>query len=215
MWKDLSYYSEFALDTSGMYTNNLCYALAGDDLWLLAVLNSPAAWSYLWRHALHGKDAVLRLQTPAMRAFPIPPAPADRERVEREVRRCIGLANEAHSQVRGLHEWLRVEFGVETIGNALEEPAALEFDSFAAEVRKRRSGRHVLGGAEVRRLREEFDRTMPALQGIATRSSAAESVIADAVFRAYGLDQAAVELLWKTAPPRVPGAAPLPVTQSE
>jgi hypothetical protein len=80
--------------------------------------------------------------------------------------------------------------------------AALDFDTFAGEVRKRRSGRRVLSGAGVRRLRDEFDRTIPALQGVTARSSASEAVIAEPVFRAYGLDQAAVEL------PRVPGAAP-------
>ncbi len=100
IWKDLSFHSEFCLDEGGYFANNLCYFLALKDNWLLAVLNSPLLWSYLWRHTLHGKDEVLRLRVDDMEKLPIAePAPELREQAESIVPKMIGLSGQNRNPI--------------------------------------------------------------------------------------------------------------------
>jgi hypothetical protein len=125
VYKDLSYYSEFAFDVAGTFTNDLCFFVPTEDLWLLAVLNAPVMWSYLWRHAVHGKDEVLRLKTHAMEVVPIPVASAEvREQAGSLVTECIEHATRRAAATGVLHNWLRAEFGIEKLGEALADPAA-------------------------------------------------------------------------------------------
>lgn len=112
VWKDLSFYSEFAFDEAGTFTNNLCYFIPTDDLWLLAVLNSPLAWSYLWRHATHGKDEVLRLQTIFMETFPVVrPSSELRATTENGVQDLLSIAARRSEATAALLDWLRIERG--------------------------------------------------------------------------------------------------------
>jgi hypothetical protein len=64
-----------------------------------------------------------------------------------------------------LQEWLRVEFGLEEIGNALGAPDA-SFDRFAAGVTKRGPGRAGLTATAVKRLQYEVRRTSGQLGAI-------------------------------------------------
>ncbi|MFW6358797.1 MAG: TaqI-like C-terminal specificity domain-containing protein [Chroococcales cyanobacterium] len=56
IWQDLTWSSKFCFDTNGLAINDLCFTLISSDSWLLAVLNSPLIWSWLWRNTVHGKD---------------------------------------------------------------------------------------------------------------------------------------------------------------
>jgi hypothetical protein len=71
-YQDLAWFSEFAREDSGCVANNTVYFIPTDDPALLAVLNSPLLWWYMWRTAQHGKDEVLRLFTDSVVALPIP-----------------------------------------------------------------------------------------------------------------------------------------------
>lgn len=205
LWKDLSFYSEFAFDSEGTYTNNLCYFIPTDDLWLVAVLNSPLVWSYLWRNATHGKDEVLRLQTIFMETLPIArPAPELRAATERSVRELIKIARERSEATVALLEWLRIEWGIDKPGVKLSAPESLALDDFIGEVKSRRPGRGSVTSGELRRLRDEYESTVPALQGLLRRAGEVERVVAAAVHAAYGLTEEEVSLLWRTAPPRMP-----------
>src|SRR5262249_43818821 len=53
---------------------NAC-AWPSADPYLLAVANSPVAWTWLWRSALHGRDDALRLTPSAVEALPVAPPP--------------------------------------------------------------------------------------------------------------------------------------------
>lgn len=209
VWKDLSYYSDFSYDPSGdYYTNDLCFILPTADLWILAVLNSPLMWSYLWRTTVHGKDEVLRLKMMYMENLPIAePTAKARKDTEARVRKLLDMAKTDQQLVSDLHDWLQTEFGVEKPGNKLSVPHEIDSDTFVAEVKRRRPGRSTVTSAELRRLREEYSRVSAPLASNATLGRSLEREISDSVNQAYGLTQAEIDLLWETAPPRMPNAA--------
>lgn len=214
---DIAWRSEFALVEGPMYTVNTVYMWDSADLWVLAVLNSPLLWSYLWRNAQHGKDEALRLFSAFTETIPIArPTPEVQEAVSRDVRDLIRLARQRQESVAALLEWLRVEFGVTKPGNKLTAPDEVDLDTFVSEVKQRRSGGRAVSSAELRRLRDEHQSVTDTLQAASRRAAELERAVAGAVHAAYGLSEDEITLLWRTAPPRMPqlGAA-APTAASE
>src|SRR5580693_5220123 len=60
VYQDITWRPQFGYDQSRMLSNNTIYFLPNADLWATAVLNSPIAWWFSWRMAVHGKDEALR-----------------------------------------------------------------------------------------------------------------------------------------------------------
>jgi hypothetical protein len=58
-------------------------------------------------------------------------------------------------------------------------------------------------------LREEYERTIVPSQILTREASSLEQRISDLVNAAYGLTPSEVELMWQTAPARMPLAPPL------
>lgn len=134
-----------------------------------------------------------------------PPATdGDSEEAEAAVGQLAALASEDREARRDALAWLRLEFGVEKPGQKLEDLALLDEGGFIEEVRKRRpksAGR--LTPAALRDLRAGYaEVAAPARE---RRAEALERRHSDLVNRAYGLTDEEVELLWSTAPPRMPG----------
>jgi hypothetical protein len=74
-----------------------------------------------------------------------------------------------------------------------------------AEVQKARGRRKPLSAAAVQSLRAEHARSVRPLQALAAEARHLERQVADLVSAAYGLTPEEVALMWKTAPPRMPG----------
>jgi hypothetical protein len=74
----------------------------------------------------------------------------------------------------------------------------------------RRAKRGTVTSAELRRLREEFETAAAALQALVRRANQLEREVAALVNEAYGLSPDEIELLWRTAPPRMPIEPPPP-----
>ena len=75
-------------------------------------------------------------------------------------------------------------------------------------MKKSRGNAKSLKVADVKRLREEHARSVAPLQSLAAEARHLEATVADLVNAAYGLTPAEVQLLWDTAPPRMPGDRP-------
>jgi hypothetical protein len=75
-------------------------------------------------------------------------------------------------------------------------------------VKKSRGKAKTLTVADVKRLREEHARSVSPLQALAAEARQLEARVAELVNAAYGLTPDEVQLLWDTAPPRMPGARP-------
>ena len=205
---DIAWRPQFAFSDSTLYFVNTSYLWPTSDLYVLGVLNSPLMWAFLWRNAQHGKDEALRFFSSFMATLPIAdPTPALRTKIEEHTAEALALTGAAQTASRELLDWLRVEFGVEKPGQRLTDYQNLSTDDFTAEVRKRRpkgaprlSPKGLAELAAVHRQYGEPERARTA------RLRTLEQSIATLVNQAYGLSADDIELLWRTAPPRMPGA---------
>ena len=209
IYQDITWELSFNLDTEGTLSNNTVYFLPTADPWVLASLNSPAAWAFAWRRAQHGKDEALRYFNPFVESFPIP-EPTDEQRAtcDEAVGRLVAMAKTRQETVRDVLNWLRTEHGIEKPSLKLQDPPSLGQDDFLGEVRRLRGRKRPLGVAEHRTLRDEYQRLLVPLQTLAKEAQQLEHRIAKAVSDAYGLSSSDAHLMWETAPPRMPIAPP-------
>jgi len=154
----------------------------------------------------HKKDEALAMDIVSVEKLPIaPPANEARTEAEEAVGRMVGITRSDQEARRDLLDWLRTEFGVEKPGQKLENFAALDADAFVAEVRKRRprsEGR--LAPAALKDLRAGYAEMATPTREDRIEAAALERRLSDLVNRAYGLTAEEVDLLWSTAPPRMP-----------
>jgi hypothetical protein len=120
-------------------------------------------------------------------------------------RKLVDLEQQRSEAAKTLLDWLRVEHEIETPGRRLEAPFELTSDELVAEVRKRR-GKKGLSAAALKNLREEHAATVEPMRRRLAESEELERRLADLVHEAYGLTPEEVDLMWRTAPPRMPVA---------
>jgi hypothetical protein len=105
---DITWRPQFALEIAPAYLLNTAYVWPLSDAWILAALNSPTLWPYMWRNAMHGKDEALRLIYSFVETIPIAhPTQAIRDEVEPAAARLIAITRaeqEARPQAGGLRE---------------------------------------------------------------------------------------------------------------
>ncbi|MCF7993534.1 MAG: restriction endonuclease, partial [Chromatiaceae bacterium] len=139
VYTDIMWRPQFAFSEGATYLLNTGYLLPTSDFYLLAVLNSPLLWTFMWRNAQHGKDEALRIIRSFSETIPIAePTSEIRTEVEQHVAEALELTQQAQTASRELLGWLRVEFEIEKPGQRLTDYATLTADDFTAEVRKRR-----------------------------------------------------------------------------
>ena len=145
IWQDLSYHSRFCFCPGGIYPEATCFSLASSDKWLLAVLNSPLLWCWLWRKTIHGKDEVLRLKNIYTEQIPVA-SPTDdmRGRAGSIVTRLAEIANLQFGAQKTILDWLKVEYGIEKPSNKLLPLTDLKSNALASGVKHIRSKRHAL-----------------------------------------------------------------------
>ena len=90
----------------------------------------------------------------------------------------------------------------------MQDVASLDADALTAEVRKLRGKRKPLSAAEGGALKAEHARSVRPLQALAAEARRLERRVAELVNAAYGLTAEEVALMWRTAPPRMPGDPP-------
>lgn len=205
MYQDITWTPAFSFDTAGTLCNNTVYFLPTGDAWVVAVLNSPIAWWYAWRTAQHGKDEALRYFTEYLNAFPVPrPTDEVRTRAEEVVKRLIDLKGGRTDGLRALLDWLQSEMKVGKVSQKLEGLIGLTAEELAAEVKKQRPGKQGLSVAELKRLKDEYATSVVPLQALDREADRLERELSDIVNAAFGLTPAEVQLMWDTAPPRMP-----------
>ena len=90
--------------------------------------------------------------------------------------------------------------------------AELNSDTWVGEVKRIRGKKQPLTAAGVHGLRAEHTRTIDPARALAAEASKLERTLSDLVNQAYALTPAEIDLMWKTAPPRMP--IPLPSTMA-
>jgi hypothetical protein len=207
IYQEIQFHPLYALDQAGHLSNNKMFFLPTNDLYVLAVLNSPLIWWHNWRYLGHMKDEALNPAGVKMVDLPIAQPTAElRADVENKVQRQLDLTRNLQQSMREILDWLRVEFGVEKPGNKLQDFATLSEDNFIDEVKKRGSDR--LTPAGLRLLREQFTDYSRAIRATESERTQIEHQLSDLVNQAYGLTPEEINLMWHTAPPRMPTAPP-------
>ena len=210
LYQEIQFHSRFSLDEDGYLTNNKVFLIPSADLWLLAVLNSPLIWWYNWRYLPHMKDEALNPQGEMMEQLPVAlPSDAIREAVEPLVERLTTLTKARQAAADQLADWLRVEFDVVGVGARPGGLAALDEDAFLREASRRRPKSLArISPGDIGSLRSAYrSHVQPIRAGLAEKRRL-EHRLAALVNEAYGLTAVDVELMWRTAPPRMPGVAP-------
>lgn len=174
------------------------------------MLNSPAIWTWLWRNTVHAKDEALRLKNIYTENIPIaPPTDEIRAEVEPAVQRLIEFTKANQAASRDILDWLQVEHGIDKPGNKLSDFASLPLDDFVKEVKQRRpKAAGSLGPKPLKELKEAYNDYALPIQQRRAEGLTLEHRISDLVNQAYGLTPEDIDLLWKTAPPRMPFARP-------
>lgn len=206
LYQEIQFHSWFALETSGTFINNKVFLIPSADLYLLAVLNSPIMWWYNWRYLPHMKDEALTPIGELMISLPIAQPAADiRAECESSVGRLVTLTKQRREAQGDVLDWLRVEFELPTPGQRLEAWSTLDEATFVEEVRSRGSrtaGR--LSPGALRTLKETFQQEVPHIRSIQAEEQGLERRIAELIYATYGLTPEEIDLLWQTAPPRMP-----------
>ncbi|HEX2204005.1 MAG TPA: hypothetical protein VHG91_11930 [Longimicrobium sp.] len=196
----------FALDRVGFCAGGRTFVLPEGPAHLPAVLNAPLLWWYAWRAFPRVKDEAVSFPAIRVDALPVPPlTPELAAEAGPAAERLVELARERR-EVRGeLLAWLAAEYGVAHSGPVLEGFAGLAADAFVDEVRRRRPKRaDPLSPREVGMLRNAHADAAPRLLALDARAAGLERRLGQLVHRAYGLTPEEVELVWQTAPPRMP-----------
>ncbi|MBX7104513.1 MAG: N-6 DNA methylase [Gemmataceae bacterium] len=213
IYPDIAKDNRFAFDKTCAYARNTAYFFPSEDLWLLAVLNSPTTWFVLsgisTAFGERRGEFRYRLFTQYVERLPIPtPRAKTRDEARKAVLRILTLAADCNSGQANTLDWLRHEFEVEKPTQRLADVVALDADGFIGEVRKVRGKQKPLTVAGIKRLKDEHAKTVEPLRTAAAEAAALERRVADLVNEAYGLTPDEVALMWKTAPPRMPVGPP-------
>jgi hypothetical protein len=210
MYQEIQFHPALCFDNQSFFSNNKTFILVSQDLYLLAVLNSPLMWWHNWRYFPHMKDEALNPVGDLVASLPIaPPTEETRAEVRPAVERLIAITRADQDARRALLDWLRTEFGVEKPGQQLQDIGALDADAFVNEVRRRRSrAASVLSPGTLQALRSGYADLAEPVRARRWEAATLEARLADLVNQAYGLTPEDVALLWETAPPRMPVGPP-------
>ena len=176
--------------------------MAADDLYLLAVLNSPLLWWYNWRYLPHMKDEALSPVAFLMESLPIARHSESARKIESTAADCSRLpTNNGYAAT----SWIGSSRARDREAN--HEAAIADEPGFRW---LRRGGQQTAGqeesadGCGLRSLRDEYARTIEPARQLVGDALTLERQLSDLVNEAYGLTPDEVNLLWDTAPPRMP-----------
>lgn len=204
-YQAIQFYPRYAIEKGTRFGNNKTYFLETSDPFLLACLNSPAAWYFSWRHFMHLKDEALSNDQVKINVFPIPkPTVEQQNTAGHAFTNLLRFKEKISAAESSIHDWLRHEFSIEKLRRPLTESHKLDADSFVTAVRSALPKSRKLSAAEIARLKQEFENTVVPAGKAATEILALERMLSDLVNAAYGLTPEEVALMWRTAPPRMP-----------
>ncbi|MEG4580286.1 Eco57I restriction-modification methylase domain-containing protein [Microcoleus sp. MON1_C5] len=212
-YQEIQFHPAYSYDNRGYLTNNKCFIIPTSELYILGVLNSALMWWHNWRYLPHMKDEALTPVGELMEKLPIaPPTDSIRAEVEPIVSRLIEIAKTNQETHRDVLQWLEITYLIDKLGEKLEDFSALSFAEFVAEIRKRMpktKSSDPLGVAGLKAVRETYNEYAPAIQSRKAEALRLEHRLSDLVNQAYGLTPEEIDLMWKTAPPRMPIARPI------
>lgn len=206
IYQEIQFHPSYSFDNSSYLTNNKAFILPSNDLYILAVLNSPLIWWHNWRYLPHMKDDALSPVGELMINLPLAiPTDEIRAEIKPKVTRLIEITKMNQQAYREVLDWLQIEQNIEKPGQKLEDFASLGCDEFIAEIKKRKpKGNTSLSPAGLKAVRDVYSEYAPAILSRKAEALKLEKQLSNLVNQAYELTPAEIDLMWKTAPPRMP-----------
>lgn len=203
IWPDLSWSSNFLFDCAKCYVNDLGFILPVESNYneILSNLNSPVIWYYLWNTTIHGKDEVLRLKSIYMERVPLSPTLSIDPEIPSAAYKARRKILDASLNTQ---DWLRYEFELDKLGRTLLTPHDLDEAGFVQAVKSALPKKRRLTAADIGELQREYRETVRPAREAAAELLRLERHLSDRVNAAYGLTPEEVQLMWETAPPRMP-----------
>jgi hypothetical protein len=137
------------------------------------------------------------------------PTPTIRTEVEEIVSRLIEITKTNQANSREVCQWIESTHNIPKIGQKLEDFSSLSQVEFVQAIRDRKpktsGGLSPKGLKEVENVYQEYAIPMQSQKSEATRL---EHRLNDLINQAYQLTPEEIELMWRTAPPRMPIAHP-------
>lgn len=202
----------YALDNSGVFGNDKTFILPTQDLFILGLLNSPLIWWYGQRVFTKMLSDAISPMGYLFETLPIAqPTEETRAEVEAIVTRLIEITKLNGQVYQDVLDWLQIEYKIEKLGNKLEDFATLEFPDFVDEVRKRmpkqknaKKSSDPLSIPAFTALRQAYNDYVPEINSRKNETVKLEQRLSDLINQAYQLTAEEIDLMWKTAPPRMP-----------
>jgi type I restriction-modification system DNA methylase subunit len=205
-YQQIQFYPCFSLDIDGIYANNKVSLIPTGDLYLLAVLNSPVMWWHNWRYLIHMKDETLSPVSYLMESLPIAQTtPTIRTETEEIVTRLIAITKENQQRNREVCEWIQSTHNIPKLGQKLEDFASLTQTEFVQAIRDRKpktSGD--LSPKAFKAVNEAYQEYAIPMQRDRAEANRLEHRLSNLINQAYQLTPEEIELMWRTAPPRMP-----------
>jgi type I restriction-modification system DNA methylase subunit len=198
----------YAFDDSGLFGNDKTFILPSCDRYLLGCLNSPLLWWYGHRIFTKMLSGSISPMGYLFETLPIAsPSPQTRQETEEIVSQLIELTQNNQNAYQDVLDWFKIEQNILKPGKKLSNFANLNPDEFMEEVKKRKPKKS-LSIHELRHTREVYQEFTPAIQTRNAEIKTLEYRLSNLINTAYQLTPEEIELLWKTAPPRMPIALP-------
>jgi hypothetical protein len=199
VYKIISFHSEFALDGEGHYSNDKTFVLPTEDPYLLAVLNSAAAWWQAFHTFPRMKDDAIAMAGFKVEDFPIPrPTAAQRGPIVSHAERLVALARRRQEAVAAFLAHVAEAAALERLTRKLETYWDLDDKLFQDEVRKA-GGKAVSPG-----LARAFRASRGEVRHVVEEECQLEIKCHHRVFELYGLAESEVRLLRERPVPRDP-----------
>jgi hypothetical protein len=205
IYQVIQFYARYCIDRDGRLSNDKTFFLPTEDPWLVASLNSPLMWWHNWRHLTHLKDEALSPMGYKVEVMPIAtPSASNAEQASQHVSKLLRLTTENSAATLAVTDWLRHQFEFDKFTRELQDPIALDPNQFVSAVRAALPKKAALNAAAIAELKREHKATLGGARLRRAEIFALERALSDLVNEAYGLSSAEVDLMWQTAPPRMP-----------
>ncbi|WP_316227142.1 MULTISPECIES: Eco57I restriction-modification methylase domain-containing protein [unclassified Bradyrhizobium] len=205
VYQVIQFHPRYSLDIDGRLGNDKVFFLPTEDRHLLAILNSPLMWWFNWRHLTHLKDEALSPMGYKMETIPIAsvlgeasaatPAMIDR------IISNQAILSDAHHR---MSDWLRHEWELERSSAKHSELLSLDADAFVGAIRAALPKKRKLSSTDISTLKREHATIIEPARRARAAIVASEYQLSDIVNEAYGLTPEDVQLMWESAPIRMP-----------
>ncbi|MBV9121945.1 MAG: Eco57I restriction-modification methylase domain-containing protein [Planctomycetes bacterium] len=200
--QSIAYHSLFCRATPKDMPNNSVFFLPTDDVRILAILNSPFAWSYMYRSFPHKKDEAIAMDSAVVATLPLPPDLAGDALRDRAERLLENVAARKEWEATVLAKATR-EFGVPENEPKLLSWLALPSDEFTTRIQAIQDGPKLTGALLQKLGRFHLEARSREVEFFVQQLEL-EQTLAGLVEDAYGLTSEERELMRSTRPVRDP-----------